>query len=144
MAPSPSAPNSLRIALCMTDEDVVQKVAAMFGMKYHQIKQPNDTWKSAYRVHLKGKKANDLMLLLLPLMSNRRQQQITKALSLYNPNKKSRLNLTDEMVINIYRRSNNKEPYQKIADDYGISYWTVADIKSQKSWKSLTEGVGVE
>jgi hypothetical protein len=52
----PSAPNSLRIALMMTDADVVARVAALWGVAYHGVRQERSRimgWKPNYYVHLR-------------------------------------------------------------------------------------------
>lgn len=84
-AAPPSEPNRPRIALAMTDEDVVGKVAVLFGQSYAHCRKDsrNPNWKPYYRVQVRGKKAVELMTSLYPLMSSRRQRQIDSALSNY-------------------------------------------------------------
>lgn len=84
----PSAPNSVRITLCMTDRDVVARVAALWNVAYHEVREERTRergWKPAYQVILRGRRAVDFMHELLPLMGERRQLQIRRALASYNP-----------------------------------------------------------
>jgi hypothetical protein len=66
----------------MTDLDVIERVADLFGLAYVTATDPrNDRWKPSYRVQLRGQRAVDLMLALRPLMGKRRQGQIDVAIS---------------------------------------------------------------
>ena len=90
----PSAPTKIGIALTMTDEDVVSRVASLWGVAFHHVRREISRirgWKPIYYVHLRGRAAADLMQRLLPLMGNRRQEQIRKALASYDPNKRRKL-----------------------------------------------------
>lgn len=79
----PSATNSVRIALTMTDADVVERVAALWSVSYHEVRRDRCRlmgWKPNYYVHLRGRRAVEMMKLLRPLMGQRRQEQIDRAL----------------------------------------------------------------
>ena len=89
MKGSPSTPNQPIIMVSSTDEDVIRKVAGIFGRSYHKASEQRSVghgWKQAYAVRLRGSKAVELMTLLLPLMGYRRRSQIQKALDSYIPN----------------------------------------------------------
>ena len=81
----PSNKNQPRIAIQMTDLDIVQKVAALFETKY--IQQHRHTrhpeWKPCFSAVIRGSRAMALMRQLRPLMGQRRQQQIDAALGSY-------------------------------------------------------------
>lgn len=81
-APPPSDPLRPRIALQMTDKDVVQKVADFFGLNYIQeITYPNKPkWNTSYNLTVGGSKAVIVMKKLRPLMGKRRKSQIDAAL----------------------------------------------------------------
>jgi hypothetical protein len=69
-----------RITIQMTDIDVIQRVAALFEIKYIYAKKYNhDDWKDSYSIVLKGKRAIRIMNELYPLMGERRKQQIENA-----------------------------------------------------------------
>ena len=86
----PSEKNKPRVALQMTDEDVVAEYASFFGCGYRSW-QPTQmpsgvVCKKVYACIIKGSKALSLMRRLQPHMSQRRQAQIQAALDSYNPN----------------------------------------------------------
>ena len=82
----PCSPNLPIVTVNMTDEDVIAKVAIMFGgLKYQKVKKRKAHWKQSYSVRLVGKNARMLMMKLQPLMSFRRQEQIEIALRSYDP-----------------------------------------------------------
>lgn len=80
--PTPSSNGRPIVSLQMTDEDVVAKVAVMFGLRYHRQERPPN--KPVFTLHVRGTKAIRLMQDLRPLMSERRQGQIDAALSAVN------------------------------------------------------------
>jgi hypothetical protein len=142
LAPAPSAPNQPRISINMTDEDVIRRAADVFGIRVvHCRRSQNEKWKPSYLVQIRGRKAVELMQMLRPLMGNRRQQQIDKALAAYQGVRRSKLNLSDATVLDIYRRAHSGEPYRRIAADHSVSFQTVADIKLGRTWSHLTAGV---
>lgn len=80
MKPAPSAPFTPTISLHMTDEDIVAKVAQTFGISYNHIPAGKAHWRLSYSLHIKGKNAIKVMRCLAPVMSQRRQQQIERAM----------------------------------------------------------------
>jgi hypothetical protein len=83
LAGSPSAPNMPQVAVQMTDEDVIEKVATMWEVSYHKTKRAKSHHKQAFTTRVRGKKAVELMVRLRPHMSARRQSQIQRALESY-------------------------------------------------------------
>jgi hypothetical protein len=127
----PSAPNSLRIALTMTDEDVVARVAALWGVAYHEVRQQRSHlmgWKPNYYVHLRGKPAAELMERLLPSMGERRQLQIRRALASYNPY--LRYKLRPEQIAEIRKLLAEGWTHTAIALKYSVDRSTVSHIKA--------------
>ena len=127
----PSAPNSIRIILTMTDADVVARVAALWGVAYHEVRQERSRvmgWKANYYVHLRGKRAAVLMEQLLPLMGERRQRQIQRALASYNPHLRSKLN--PEQIAAIKARVAQGHKHTDIAKEYGVDRSTISHIKA--------------
>lgn len=84
LAGAPSAPNKIRVTVQMTDRDVVEKVAVMFGDKAVLRAVPrNSRWKTTYRTTVTGRAAADLMRRLYPHMGVRRRAQIDRVLAEY-------------------------------------------------------------
>ncbi len=81
----PSAPRYPVLALQMTDEDVVARVAAMFDRRVGCWRPPEDRWLPTYVVRITGSKAVAWMTELRPLMGHRRQMQIDQAVASYHP-----------------------------------------------------------
>jgi hypothetical protein len=87
LAGGPACPGVPRIAVEMTDEDVVARVAKAFGVSYFPIASRSERWKSTYRTQVRGESAVRLMQAIRPSMGNRRQGQIDRALACWNPQK---------------------------------------------------------
>lgn len=137
MKGTPSSPNMSSVAVTTTDEDVIQKVASLWGVKYHEIREKRRDekphWKTAYVIRLRGYKAVELMKSLRPLMGIRRQQQIDKALAAYSG---SFFKLTDNIVRKIkYDLRKGKYTQLQIAKKYGICRETVNKINTGKAKK---------
>jgi len=131
LAGPPSAPNSVRIALTMTDADVVARVAELWHVAYNEVRKERCRamgWKPNFYVHLRGKAAVQLMERLLPLMGHRRQSQIERALATYNPYLRSKLR--PEQVAEIRAKLAQGLTHHEIAAQYGIDRSTVSHIKA--------------
>jgi hypothetical protein len=81
--PAPSAPNQPRVAVEMTDEDVIRELSALWGVAIFR-KAPRGLHKASYRVLLRGRRAAELMRRVLPFMSSRRQARIHAILTAYD------------------------------------------------------------
>jgi hypothetical protein len=88
LRPMRSAPNRPVVALNMTDEDVVQRVANLLGVSYRPH-SPNryasHGWTPSFMLVVRGAKAARLMRDLYPLLGQRRRAQIDRALADYRP-----------------------------------------------------------
>lgn len=85
MKPSPSGPNQSAIVLSMTDEDVVRRAALLLEASCRAVsRQRTPRYKTAYVVRVRGRRAVEIMQAIYPLMSIRRQGQITAALGARN------------------------------------------------------------
>lgn len=80
MAPAPSAPYTPRIALHMTDEDIIARVADAFHRHYNHLPAGKEHWSPSYSMYISGKDSVKVMKCLLPIMSKRRQEQIKRAM----------------------------------------------------------------
>ena len=85
MRPPPSSPNQPVIGLQMTDEDIIAKVSSLVKVGYRRVRYHHPEWKPIYALQVRGGKAVDLMKKLRPLMGERRQKQIERALIGYDP-----------------------------------------------------------
>jgi hypothetical protein len=122
-SPTPSAPNRPRIQVAATDEDVIQRIAAIWGVSYWRSPETrNPAWKPYYRVQVRGRRAVDLMRELRPLMGIRRQQQIDRALEDWSP----RANRIPRDKLNeMGRRHLAGESTRSLGREYGVSHETV-------------------
>jgi hypothetical protein len=141
----PSKPNSPRVQLLMTDEDVVKDASLLLGVSYRRAKRYGPkaaTRKQIYFAVIKGTRAAAIMKRIQPSLGKRRQRQIEKALANYDSKIRfmNGAQLTRGQVLEIYRRAHAREPQASIASDFGIHRTTVADIKRGKSWSWLTSG----
>lgn len=136
----PSAPNNLRIALAMTDKDVVERVRDLFGVQVLHTRQPKEAhWKVSYQTLISGIKAMTLMLKLQPLMGERRQQQIQAALESHSPTYKKDRRLdssrfTEEQIKGAKTLIQEGKRNRDIAEETGLPPYIVRDIKSGKAW----------
>jgi hypothetical protein len=127
----PSAPNSVRITLSMTDRDVVARVAGLWRVSYHEVRKARTLergWKPAYAVSLRGRRAAELMHDLLPLMGERRQLQIRRALANYDPY--LRYKLQPEQIVEIRKLLAEGWTHTEIALKYSVDRSTVSHIKA--------------
>ncbi len=130
MAGPPSKPNLPIITVNMTDKDVIEKVAELFETKVCFLKRREQKWKDNYSARVKGKKAVEMMKALKPLMGERRQQQIEKALASYNIQQRK---LTEKEVISIRQLCSEGEMTQKqIAKKFQLRRETVNKIHRRK------------
>lgn len=80
----PSRPNNPIVSIEMTDEDIIKKVSKIFERKYQECKRKNKKYKKSFKVILTGYKSLVLMIMLYPLMSQRRRKKIKEILKTYD------------------------------------------------------------
>jgi hypothetical protein len=68
------------IQLGMSDEDVIKRVALLYGSAYYPVKPSRVGNKLRWRTTLTNQRAEALMRALYPIMSNRRQARIREVL----------------------------------------------------------------
>lgn len=83
LKPSPSKPREPKIDVEMKDEDVIRRVSALFGVGYRKRDRHRENASVTFHVRLAGKRAVQLMWRLRPYLSERRQQQIDRAVQCY-------------------------------------------------------------
>lgn len=71
-----------KITVCMTDRDIIQRVADLFEVGVYQV-PTSETKKQAYRANISGTRAAYLMAQLQPIMGIRRAAKIEEILTAY-------------------------------------------------------------
>lgn len=83
MAGTPSQPRTPRMYIGMTDYDIIERVAAMLHSSIKHFRIDAEGLKPQYSIQVGGGSFVSLTALLRPLMGQRRQDQIERALSCY-------------------------------------------------------------
>jgi len=133
----PSGPDLPYIQVSSVDEDVIAKVAKLFCVSYHKISEKRSIqngWKVPYATRIRGKRAVELMIVLKPLMGNRRQEQITIALDSYNAKS---YKLTEEKVKEIKLALHQGMKQGDVAKQFGLRRETVNKINTGKFWPNV-------
>lgn len=136
----PSDPNRPRITIGMTDRDVIEKVADLFGVEYIAEIDRED-YKTSYKVQIRGMKAIDLMCELRPLMGERRQQQIDKAANSYDQlsyTESQSNHSRDEVKIAWTLIQQDQNTLSDVAEEMGMSMGFVKDLSAGRTWSKLT------
>lgn len=82
---SPAKPRRPTMAVGMVDEDVIERICALWGSRLYRMGHKNLQHKPVFRTELVGGSAVALMKLLRYWMGERRQQQIDHAIASYQP-----------------------------------------------------------
>jgi hypothetical protein len=144
----PSELYKLRVQSWTTDEDVAEKVAKLLGTRIRtRYQRPGGNYKTAYPVSLRGRRAAEWMQRLRPLMGQRRQSQIDRALENFDPNRKSHVRglahpnsrLNETQVRDIRCRLSDGASITALAREYGLSVSSIRDIRSRRSWGWLED-----
>lgn len=77
--------NRVKVVVEMTDEDVIARLAGFWNRSYHSPASRNPKWKRTYVTLVTGRAAVAWMRAIRPHMGMRRQDQIDRALSKYDP-----------------------------------------------------------
>lgn len=121
----PSAPARCTLRVHMTDEDVVQRAAKLFGVGHCSIPRQKPHHKDTFSATLTGTKAVDLMRILRPMMGQRRQKQITEAIASYFEHRQRKL-LTEDDKAFILQGIGAGITHQAIARQLGVDRSTVS------------------
>ena len=144
----PSAPNQPRISISMTDADVIQRVADLFGITYchSRLDLRNPNWKCAFVAKIAGLPAVTIMKKLQPFMGARRQAQIQKAIDSYDPNYRAdRYNAPKLSAETAQRLKDELAPFtgrlphgklKELAETYNLSKRNVHKIRFGETWTS--------
>ena len=79
MAAPPSSPQTPAARVSMTDPDVVERVAALFGRAVVSVRPRRSDHRTAFMTTIKGRDAIALMTTVRPHLSERRRKQIDAA-----------------------------------------------------------------
>ncbi|HEX8652422.1 MAG TPA: hypothetical protein VF708_16525 [Pyrinomonadaceae bacterium] len=135
----PSRPQYPVVSMCSTDEDVMQRLSALFGVVYCKVKKRQEHWRQSFIIRIHARKAVELMLKMRPHMSKRRQEQIDAAVASYEarPNRGAS-RLTEEQVRRIKHLIREKQTVRSIAAQCNVSVWSVMRIKNQGTFPDIT------
>jgi len=133
-------PNRVAITVCMTDRDVVERVAKLFGVNWIlEIKRGKH--KTQWRTQLRGAKAIELMKKIQSIMGERRRLKIQEVINSYDPElfKKKHTKIEDDVVARIYLESQIPgKTLTEIANKYRVSAVTVSHIKRNMARTEIT------
>jgi hypothetical protein len=131
----PSAPRYPVLALQMTDEDVVARVAVMFGRKLGRWQSPRAREQPVFLVRITGAKAVAWMMALRPLMGERRRAQIDRAVASHAPTPTARLD--DCAALQALRLLEGGSTVRQVAERFGTSIWCIYDLRGGRTHKHL-------
>ena len=130
LKPPPSSPGCPIVTCRTTDLDVVERVAAAFGVtvQAHQ-RRP---YRTEYAATLKGRNAARLMRVLAPLLGERRNRAIADALAEYEPPERK---LSYDAACDIRLRVEGGSPVAAVARDFGVSRQTVHAVLQNRIYR---------
>lgn len=130
-------PNLPKITMVTTDHDIAVRVASLFGTGVYNAsrKKGKPHWKQAYQLKLTGYRAVEMMKELKPLMGQRRQQQIARALASYEPQ-------THKVTFEIYQEAKkflqSGKTHSQIGNELGLCRETVCKLLKRFNKKEET------
>lgn len=131
----PSAPRYPVVALQMTDEDVVTRVATLFGRKVGRWESGHARERPVFLVRITGSKAVAWMTALHPLMGERRRMQIDRAVASYEP--KPVALLDDAAAQRALGLLASGSSVREVAERFGTSVWCMYDLRGGRTHKHL-------
>jgi hypothetical protein len=123
LRPPPSMPNCPIVACRMTDRDVVERVATLFGTAVMAIDKGR--YRTEFAATLKGERAVMFMRDIRPLMGERRQEAIETAVHYYQPPARK---LSFDAAEEIRRRAADGESVASLARTYAVARQTIYPI----------------
>ena len=123
LRPPPSSPNCPIVSCRMTDRDVVERVARLFGTSTVSIDKGR--FRTEYGAIIKGSRAVTLMRELQPLMGKRRCAAIYAAIHGYSPPQRK---LDFNKAEQIRRRRRGGESVSSLSRSYGVARQTLHPI----------------
>lgn len=135
MAGPPSSPKLPVVVLSMTDEDVVARVAALWGIRYLTVRPRRHHWAVAYMVQLRGANAVAWMQAMRPLLGGRRRAQVDRAVANYVP--PSHRVLDDATAEAALASLGGGASVRQVAERHGTSIWTIYDLRLGRTYRHL-------
>jgi len=123
LKPPPSGPTCPVISCRMTDRDVVDRVADLFGTGTVSIDKGR--YRTEYATTVKGSRAVVLMKELQTLMGERRSAAIEAAIRDFSPPKRKLTYANAEQIRNRHRRG---ESVSSLSRDFGVARQTIHPI----------------
>src|SRR5688500_16497234 len=71
------------IRVGMSDEDIISRVAKVFGANYSLKKPKVEHWSTIYTTYIYGVQAYKLMKMIYPMMGERRKQRLDRLFEAY-------------------------------------------------------------
>ena len=131
----PSAPRYPVLALQMTDQDVVARVAAMFDRKLGRWQSRHAREQPVFLVRITGTKAVAWMTALRPLMGERRRLQIDRAVASHAPTPTARLDdATARQALELLATGST---VREVAERFGTSIWCIYDLRLGRTHKQV-------
>jgi hypothetical protein len=131
LKPPPSSPKGPIVSCRMTDRDVVERVAEMFGTRVVSIdKRP---FRTEYAAVLKGSRAVLLMSDLRPMMGRRRGAAIDAAIRRFSPPARK---LDFRKAEEIRHRHASGQSVSGLAESYGVARQTIHPILKRRIYRA--------
>lgn len=114
--------------MSITDRDIAERVARLFAVAVVDLPKREAHWKDAFLVSLRGGRAIEWMEMLRPLMGERRQEQIDRAIKSWRPVQRG---LSQADRLRVAERFAAGESAEKIGKDFGLTKWAIYKIKDR-------------
>jgi hypothetical protein len=111
----------------MVDRDIVDRAGRLLRAAVAVVPARRVGWQTAYCIRVRGARAVLWMERLRPLMGDRRQQQIDRAVASHGPD--PRRLLDDERAADALGRLAAGESVRQVADRFGTSIWCIYDLR---------------
>jgi hypothetical protein len=131
----PSSPGLPAIQMVMVDHDVVARAAALLGCGVGTVKPRRSHWKVSYSLRMKGSRAVEWMNALRPLLGERRQRQIDRAIASYAPRSNQRLDETAARAA--LQMLADGRSVNAVAEYFEVTHWCIYDLRLGRTHKHL-------
>lgn len=119
----------------MTDQDVVARVATLFGRKLGRWQSRHAHEQPVFLVRITGAKAVAWMTALRPLMGLRRRAQIDRAVASHAPTPTAVLDdATAGQALDLLATGST---VRAVAERFGTSIWCIYDLRGGRTHKHL-------
>ncbi len=135
MSGPPSSPRLPSVVISMTDEDVVARVAALWGLRYVTLPPRRSHWAVSFMATIRGANAVEWMLALRPHLGRRRQAQVDRAVASYVP--PARRVLDDGGAATALGWLAEGQSVREVAERLGTSIWTIYDLRLGRTYRHL-------